>query len=90
MDQKKRVFNKVLLGALAIGLMVPAGQAMAGKKGFEKCAGIAKTGMNDCGTSKHGCSGKAKTDGDPLEWVYVPIGTCKKIAGGKIFVKKKK
>jgi len=90
MDHKKRIVNKVLLSALAIGLVAPAGQVLAGKKGYEKCAGIAKAGMNDCGTSKHGCSGKAKSDNDAEEWVYVPNGTCKKIAGGKIFVKKKK
>ncbi|MBL4795650.1 MAG: DUF2282 domain-containing protein, partial [Pseudomonadales bacterium] len=50
----------------------------------EKCQGIAKKGMNDCGTSKHSCAGMASTDGDPEEWLYVPEGTCNKIIGGKI------
>lgn len=50
----------------------------------EKCMGIAKTGMNDCGTSLHSCAGQATVDNDPEEWVYVPAGTCEKIVGGKI------
>jgi uncharacterized membrane protein len=40
--------------------------------------------MNDCGTSVHACAGQAKVDGDAEEWVYVPAGTCNKIAGGTI------
>ena len=62
---------------------------MAAKPGMEKCAGIAKAGKNDCGTSKHACAGQATTDGDAEEWVYVPIGTCERIVGGKVVSKKK-
>ncbi len=53
---------------------------------WEKCAGIAKKAMNDCGSldGKHSCSGKAAKDNDPNEWVYVPQGTCDKITGGKV------
>jgi uncharacterized membrane protein len=51
---------------------------------MEKCQGIVKAGMNDCGTSKHACAGMAKVDGDPKEWIYVPTGTCGKIVGGKV------
>lgn len=53
-------------------------------KGYEKCAGIVKAGKNDCGTSKHGCGGLAKKDNDPEEWIFLPKGTCDKIAGGKV------
>lgn len=56
---------------------------------LEKCAGIAKTGKNDCGTSAHDCAGKAQKDGDPDEWVYVPAGVCEKIAGAKVATTKK-
>ncbi len=28
--------------------------------------------------------GKAKKDGDPKEWLYVPTGTCNKIVGGSV------
>lgn len=51
---------------------------------YERCAGIVKTGMNDCATSQHGCAGQAKEDYDPDEWISVPKGTCEKIAGGSI------
>ena len=54
------------------------------KEGFEKCAGIAKAGQNDCAAKGHSCAGKAKKDGDPKEWLYVPTGTCNKIVGGSI------
>ena len=78
-----------LATVLAMGMAVGSGAAMAGKKGMEKCMGIAKKGMNDCGTSKHACSGQSKVDGAPDEWVYVPKGTCNRIVGGVLKTKKK-
>ena len=78
-----------IASALALGAMATAGEALAGKAGFEKCAGIVKTGMNDCGTSQHGCAGQAKSDGDPSEWLYVPEGTCDKIVGASVYTPKK-
>ncbi len=53
-------------------------------KGYERCAGIARKGQNDCGARGHACAGKAAKDNDPKEWIYVPKGLCKKIAGGKL------
>ena len=47
-----------LLCAAAATAAVPA---HAAKDGMEKCAGIAKAGKNDCGTSKHACAGQATT-----------------------------
>lgn len=78
------------LVALAITGLVVSPAALAAKQGMEKCAGIAKAGKNDCGTSKHSCAGQAAVDGDPEEWVYIPVGTCDKIVGGKIIVAKKR
>lgn len=49
----------------------------------EKCAGVSKTGKNDCAANGHGCAGMAKKDNDPNEWVYVPQGLCSKL-GGKV------
>jgi len=66
-----------------LGTMTSA-DALAAKPGFEKCEGIVKAGMNDCGTSKHACAGQAKADSDKEEWLYVAEGTCNKIVGGKI------
>lgn len=53
------------------------------KKGdtIEKCQGIAKKGKNDCGANGHSCSGQAKVDHDPKEWVYTPSGLCDKLGG---------
>ncbi len=84
------IVRTALATALAIGLGTLSANAMAGKPGFEKCAGIAKAGMNDCGTSKHSCAGQAKMDNDPEEWVYVPKGTCAKLAGASLKQKAKR
>ena len=84
MKDTKTLMNTALASALAIGMATASGTAMAGKPGFEKCQGIVKAGMNDCGTSKHSCAGQAATDSDPEEWIYVPEGTCNKITGGKV------
>lgn len=53
---------------------------------WEKCAGVAKAGKNDCGAldGKHGCAGMSKMDKSANEWVYLPKGSCEKISGGKV------
>lgn len=82
-----------LAGILALG--VSAAPAWAApdwaQKGqtLEKCAGIAKAGKNDCGSSAHDCAGQAKKDSDPEEWVYVPAGVCEKITGASVKETKK-
>ena len=84
MNRSTKTVQTAIAGVIALGMAGMSGEAMAGKPGFEKCAGIVKTGMNDCGTSKHACAGQAKKDNDPQEWIYVPKGTCAKIVGGKL------
>ena len=82
--------NKQLLGAALLGLGTLAGtsaQAVPDAPAqWEKCAGIAKAGMNDCGAldGSHNCAGQAPSDNLETEWVYVPEGTCEKITGGKV------
>ncbi len=71
------------LAALVGGAAVVATTASA-KDGFEKCAGIAKAHQNDCATKMHSCAGQAAKDSEPDSWVYVPTGTCGKIAGGHV------
>ncbi|NEP49490.1 MAG: DUF2282 domain-containing protein [Moorea sp. SIO3C2] len=84
-DMKKTVMvSAALTSVLALGLGVASENALAGKEGMEKCAGIVKAGENDCGANGHSCSGKAAVDSDPNEWIYVPEGTCNKIVGGTI------
>jgi len=76
--------HTAIAGVIAIGLSTLSANALAAKPGFEKCAGIVKAGMNDCGTSKHSCAGMAKMDSAADEWIYVPAGTCNKIAGSTL------
>jgi len=84
MTDNKKIAAAAITGVMALGLAAASGSAFAGKEGMEKCMGIVKAGMNDCGTSQHACAAQAKVDNDPEEWIYVPEGTCDKIAGGTV------
>ena len=89
---KKLALATAMTGVLAVGIATVANhqEALAGKEGMEKCAGIVKAGMNDCGTPEHNCSGKATVDSHPDEWIYVPEGTCEKIVGARVYVPESK
>jgi len=79
-----QILSVAIGGLLALGL---AGTASAAdSKKMEKCYGIAKAGMNDCGSKKagHSCAGQASKNSDPYDFVAVPKGTCDKIANGSI------
>jgi uncharacterized membrane protein len=67
-------------------LSIPAHAVPDNPSQWEKCSGIAKEGMNDCGAldGSHGCAGQSKGDNLDVEWVYVPAGTCEKITGGHV------
>ncbi len=89
MAETKTRLHATLAAIVAVGMGLAASDASAvpdAPKKWEKCAGIAKTGKNDCSSTdgRHGCSGDASKDSDPTEWIYVPEGTCEKIAGGKV------
>lgn len=84
MTDKRTFLKNAVATAIAIGAGAAAPAAMAIPEGMEKCMGVAKAGMNDCGTSSHACAGQAKEDGHPEEWVAVPKGSCEKIVGGKV------
>ena len=84
MSKTDQLIRGAIAGLLALGLASGGGQALAAKGDNEKCAGIAKAGKNDCGTSKSSCAGTIKTDRDAEAWVFVPKGTCDKIAGGTV------
>ena len=86
----KSIATAALAGVMTIGLTSMSSDVLAGKKGFEKCAGIVKEKMNDCGANGHSCAGQAETDSDPNEWIYVPKGTCEKIVGATVLQKDKK
>jgi uncharacterized membrane protein len=50
----------------------------------EKCFGIAAAGKNDCQTATSSCAGTASADNQGDAWIYVPVGTCEKVAGGSL------
>ena len=65
--------------AQAAGVPVPAPTAYQA----EKCYGINAVSKNDCAIrGVHSCGGESKVANDPVSYVYVPVGTCQKIAGG--------
>ena len=77
--------NTVLVAsalATVLSLSATAGAQAAGDN--EKCYGIAKAGKNDCQTATHSCAGTSTTDAAGDAWIYVPTGTCDKIAGGSL------
>jgi len=87
MMNRNPLLKATLASVMAVGATMMTANANAvpdNPKQWEKCAGIAKKGMNDCGAldGKHSCAGQAKIDNADNEWVYVPAGTCTKITGG--------
>ena len=81
--KKEHIINGAIASLLAFGA-VTTGEAFAASGSAEKCAGVAKAGKNDCGTSVSSCAATAKADRDPEAWILVPKGTCEKIAGGHL------
>lgn len=83
--EKQTILSVAIGGLLALGL---AGTASAADKkmDMEKCYGVAKAGMNDCGSKKagHSCAGQATKNSDANDFVALPKGTCNKIAGGTL------
>lgn len=50
----------------------------------ERCYGVTKAGKNDCATNVHSCASQSKEDHDENEWIWLPNGTCKRLASGKL------
>jgi uncharacterized membrane protein len=74
-----------LIVASAVAAAISLGAvASASAADNEKCYGIAAAGKNDCQTASHSCAGTAAADNEPDSWIYVPVGTCEKIAGGSL------
>lgn len=81
----QRIKLMSIVGFVGLFIAVNAYALPSAPKAWEKCAGVALKGKNDCGAldKSHACGGMAKKDKDANEWVYVPEGTCAKI-GGKV------
>lgn len=83
MNTTKTLMTVAALASFVAGaaMLAPAADA---KEGYEMCSGVVKAGQNDCKGNGHSCAGQAKKDGDAMEWIYVPTGTCDKIVGGHV------
>jgi len=87
MNMNKQVMAAALMAlgmAATSGALYAADDAKDAKVEMEKCSGIVKAGMNDCGANGHACAGQAKADKDAAEWIKLPKGTCEKIMGGVV------
>jgi uncharacterized membrane protein len=74
--------------SLSLSSVAQSGPAPKPKFEAEKCFGIAKAGQNDCQTANSSCAGTSKRDRQADAWLYVPAGTCDRIAGGTLQAKK--
>jgi uncharacterized membrane protein len=83
MKAQHTLIQSAIAGLLALGIVAASGSALAADEAKEKCFGVAKAGLNDCGSnkSKHSCAGQSKVDNDPNDYKYVPAGTCEKMGG---------
>ncbi len=54
----------------------------ADEPAMEKCYGVNAKGKNDCAAGANSCAGESTRDRDTQSYVYLPAGTCSKIAGG--------
>lgn len=88
--KKQLLLGSTVAAIAALGMTTAQAGVPDQPTAWEKCAGVAAKGKNDCGSTdgKHACGGKAKADNLPTEWIYVPKGTCDKITGGKVIATK--
>ncbi|HBS26426.1 MAG TPA: hypothetical protein DD827_04750 [Gammaproteobacteria bacterium] len=89
MTKRNNLVKSTTASILALGaaMAVTTAQAVPDQPtSWEKCAGIAAAGKNDCGSldGKHKCASQAENANMDTEWVYVPAGTCTKITGGVV------
>ena len=76
--------NTLLVASALTMALSMTGLKFAQAEDTEQCFGIAKADKNDCKAGAHDCAGKSTVDADPQSFVLVPVGTCEKIAGGKL------
>jgi uncharacterized membrane protein len=79
----KSLIASALAAALALPIAVAATAALAESEN-EKCFGVVAAGKNDCQTATSSCAGTATQDRQEDAWIYLPAGTCEKIAGGMV------
>ncbi len=86
MDRPTSPLAMAVAGVLGLGLLgaatAHAAEPLVFCKEQEKCYGVSKAGKNDCSTSSSVCAGTAKSDYQKDAWIYLPKGTCQRLAGG--------
>ncbi len=84
MTKNDTLLRLALSSVLALSGAALTTSAVAADENKEQCAGIIKAGKNDCATSTNQCHGHVTNDANPEAWIYVPKGTCAKLAGGRV------
>jgi uncharacterized membrane protein len=86
MNKSNQMLRAAMTSLLALGTASFVASAVAADThaGEEQCAGVIKAGKNDCATANNACHGHVEKDADPMAWIYVPKGTCEKIAGARV------
>lgn len=84
MSKQSPILHLAISSVLALAGTALTSSALAADDGTEQCAGIAKAGKNDCATSTNDCHGHVTTNNNAEAWIYVPKGTCDRIAGGRV------
>lgn len=85
-SKNDRLLHTAIAGVLVAAASTMSLPAVADQEKMEQCAGVIKAGKNDCATSTNACHGHVEEDGNPEAWIYVPKGTCEKIADARVVV----
>jgi uncharacterized membrane protein len=84
MSNRNALYLFAVSSAFALVGAATSGTATAADGATEQCAGIIKAGKNDCATSKNQCHGHVESDSFPEAWIYLPKGTCERLAGARV------
>jgi uncharacterized membrane protein len=84
MSNRNSLYMFAVASALAVAGAATGGVAMAADGATEQCAGIVKAGKNDCATTTNACHGHVEKDSSPEAWIYLPKGTCERLAGARV------
>ena len=81
MQNRKPIITAAIGAVLGLANVSNASAADVRCAEQERCYGAARASKNDCATTSSACSGTAKQDAQKDAWIYMPKGTCLKIAG---------
>jgi uncharacterized membrane protein len=84
MNMQEPLMRLAISSVLALSGTALAADAVPAGTPREQCAGIIKAGLNDCATVTNDCHGHVTKDADRMAWIYVPTGTCSKLAGARL------